>query len=758
MTRRQGKKWCAVRAVAPTPLGSHNSEATPRPQEDEAERYLLVLRFLEGSSCTAAFEALKREAAEHGLLGSRTDWTGASRPTTYERELDRRAPSLPSEHLPQLLDMVQRLSREREPVATRLSAPPWSLLRQGTLSLVEPSAAPLAGPRALGSRSEELPRTSLAWSARLTPRLPLPEMLRRRRAPSGHEAAAPLHMLQARQLGLRIPAVLAPPRSLYAVREGGTGGMRLYSGLVGHVGAVYCCLCDRTGSRLITGSDDANIKIWSTETGLLQHTLRGHKGEITELAISPDNATLVSSSTDGTARVWRLRDGWPVAVLSRFSGAVNGLAFSPSLRNPWLLTLGHDASVLLWNTRDWSAPPLPLRKPSPPADPAASSAPSASSSASSGAAVAGVCCTFNPTGTLVAVGSTHAPYVLAWSLHDAHRRFAEARGGALASGHVRAEIAVDGCEEGEGVEGGERGEASGGGEGGGGGATSRSGRAARLRQQGALPPLLPIELPGHNGEVDSVSFSRRGDELLTGARDGCARLWRWKGRLRSLRSIGMWPPQEAYATAAATLQGGKPPVVWVDMAAWSCDGLRAYTSDSLRKRTRENPCLASCLRVWETARGALLHTLPYEAGPASLPVYVLLPHPTDPAVLASAGYDGVVRLWDTRQGRSLGELPHPPADQWQPSPEQAALPMLLDGAWGAGASSGMLAVSSASGALLLMGSGHEPRLQTAPSQQFFAADLHPLVHDLHHAAIDQTSGLEPHRNARTPLSDLQVVK
>ena len=53
---------------------------------------------------------------------------------------------------------------------------------------------------------------------------------------------------------------------------------------------------------------------------------------------------------------------------------------------------------------------------------------------------------------------------------------------------------------------------------------------------------------------------------------------------------------------------------------------------------------------------------------------------------------------------------HPPAEQWQPSPEQA-LPMLLDGAWGVGASAGMLAVSSASGALLLMGSGHERRLQ-----------------------------------------------
>ena len=65
----------------------------------EQELYLLVLRFLEGSSSTAAaFEALKREAEQHGLLGSRTDWTGASHTTTYERELDRRAPQLPGDH------------------------------------------------------------------------------------------------------------------------------------------------------------------------------------------------------------------------------------------------------------------------------------------------------------------------------------------------------------------------------------------------------------------------------------------------------------------------------------------------------------------------------------------------------------------------------------------------------------------------------------------------------------------------------------
>ena len=46
-------------------------------------------------------------------------------------------------------------------------------------------------------------------------------------------------------------------------------------------------------------------------TGYLQHTLRGHSGEITEMLISPCNRWLVSASIDGTIRVWRTSDGAP---------------------------------------------------------------------------------------------------------------------------------------------------------------------------------------------------------------------------------------------------------------------------------------------------------------------------------------------------------------------------------------------------------------------------------------------------------------
>ena len=193
---------------------------------DEQEVYLLILRFLEASPCTEAFSALSREAARHGLLGGRTDWTGASQPTSYARELERRAPSLPPAHLPQLLEMAMRLSREREPRSTRLSVP--TLLRQGALSLVEPAEEveapdePSAG-HTLAQRLGPLPCTSAAWSAlHRRPLLPSSEMPLRgvggSTARLGHA-----HALAARQLGIRLPAQLLPPRLVYSLPADGHG-------------------------------------------------------------------------------------------------------------------------------------------------------------------------------------------------------------------------------------------------------------------------------------------------------------------------------------------------------------------------------------------------------------------------------------------------------------------------------------------------------------------------------------------------------
>eukprot|EP00966_Prymnesium_polylepis_P147503 3407372-Prymnesium_polylepis.1 len=148
---------------------------------------------------------------------------------------------------------------------------------------------------------------------------------------------------------------------------------------------------DRSGQLLITGSDDANVKVWSVDSGLLQYTLRGHTAEITELAIAPANHLLVSASNDGTARVWRLHEGTPEAVLAAHNHSVNSVCFSRSLASPWLLSIGHDASVLLWNSADWAAPPLRLRA-------APDGAPSAGFPSAEAGSISANCCAISPTG------------------------------------------------------------------------------------------------------------------------------------------------------------------------------------------------------------------------------------------------------------------------------------------------------------------------------------------------------------------------
>ena len=143
------------------------------------------------------------------------------------------------------------------------------------------------------------------------------------------------HVLAARELGRRLPQTL-------------TNGTQHVASVRGHLNPAFCCAFDRTGERVATGSDDFNVKLWSSRTGVLQHVLRGHRGEITDLAISADNTQLASASNDGTIRLWRLRDGVPILSweprTSRWDIPTKSGLPTPSTltrgRAAWLLCVG----------------------------------------------------------------------------------------------------------------------------------------------------------------------------------------------------------------------------------------------------------------------------------------------------------------------------------------------------------------------------------------------------------------------------------
>ena len=58
------------------------------------------------------------------------------------------------------------------------------------------------------------------------------------------------------------------------------------------------------GKVLVSGSNDATIRLWDTTTGEQLSTLDGHTYSITSVAVSPDGSTIASGSFDGTVILW----------------------------------------------------------------------------------------------------------------------------------------------------------------------------------------------------------------------------------------------------------------------------------------------------------------------------------------------------------------------------------------------------------------------------------------------------------------------
>lgn len=60
---------------------------------------------------------------------------------------------------------------------------------------------------------------------------------------------------------------------------------------------------DRTGARIVTGSYDGIVRVWTSE-GHHQCNLKFHQGPVFANRWSPDASLIVSASLDGTVVVW----------------------------------------------------------------------------------------------------------------------------------------------------------------------------------------------------------------------------------------------------------------------------------------------------------------------------------------------------------------------------------------------------------------------------------------------------------------------
>ena len=136
--------------------------------------------------------------------------------------------------------------------------------------------------------------------------------------------------------------------------------------MTNHLGCVNCVRWSPNGKWLASGGDDALIMIWNIrQLGLVKsfgrevheqwgclYQLRGHDGDVLDLAWSSDGAYLASCSIDNSIIIWSATS-FPdkVTTIKGHTGLVKGITWDPV--GKYLASQSDDKSLRVWRRTDW---------------------------------------------------------------------------------------------------------------------------------------------------------------------------------------------------------------------------------------------------------------------------------------------------------------------------------------------------------------------------------------------------------------------
>ncbi|KAG0054190.1 Bromodomain and WD repeat-containing protein 3 [Gryganskiella cystojenkinii] len=535
----------------------------------------------------------------------------------------------------------------------------------------------------------------------------------------------------------------------------------------GHRFPTFCVSFDKTGNRIITGSDDYLVKIWCAQSGYLLFTLRGHAAVVTYMDLSTDNTMLATASNDGIVRVWDLKTSAPIAVLptggtARTRKPITTVSFSPSpiphIR--YLIATSLDGYTWVWkfdkDTKKFHSPPVRL------------DCKTFNDSKLK-------CSTWNRTGSQFAVAGTDL-FIRVFSTIQGGPEAIKA--GKRRKSYDRARIA--------GLEGphqeGSSSSSS---------ATTNPPPKSTPATQDWGEPVLIAQLDGHVGVVTSLGYSRHGNRLLSGSVDGFVRIWKYDQQSKMWTSMAIdvrdehiqaeatitaarhmlpspvatsAPPNPLSAGSISTADNTQedanntdsemngsttadPPAVNSNsagesrtvptpedsriiptMAIWSLDDSAVVLTTSLGE-----------IKIFNSWTGEWMHTLKGHVRGTS--IYVVDVHPIDSRILMTAGYDGQVILWDIVKGVKI--------KSWTYAEHE-----FLDGRFSPDGL--MFAVTDQEGKCILFGSGKNPddyKDARMFVEQTFWSDYALVRYDADHNVVDDTTQIAPHLMERTPILD-----
>ncbi|XP_074650362.1 F-box/WD repeat-containing protein 7-like isoform X2 [Tubulanus polymorphus] len=120
------------------------------------------------------------------------------------------------------------------------------------------------------------------------------------------------------------------------------GPIRPSKVLKGHDDHVITCL-EFSGNRIVSGSDDNTLKVWSAITGKCLRTLTGHTGGVWSSQMKEH--IVISGSTDRTLKIWNADTGDCLHTLYGHSSTVRCM----HLHNDRVVSGSRDATLRMWN-------------------------------------------------------------------------------------------------------------------------------------------------------------------------------------------------------------------------------------------------------------------------------------------------------------------------------------------------------------------------------------------------------------------------
>ncbi len=410
------------------------------------------------------------------------------------------------------------------------------------------------------------------------------------------------------------------------------------------VGFIYAIAIDPSGQLLAVGASEGTIHLLHSDTMSLMANLEGHSQPIWSLAFSRDGQILASGSADGTVRLWDVESRQVITVLHGHTDGVHSLSFGPhsgiTSESQVLATGCGDHKIRIWNVD--SAELLHVIH----------------AHQDKVQAVA-----FHPEKKQLASGSRDGTVRL-WFLTDPQAdgetpgRFVTRRSqwvNALAWSPDGRTLSIG---DGDGT------------------ITLLNERSldqtTRTRtvttDSAADPHWTEREMTGHQGDVQALAFSPRGEWLASGGIDSTVRIWEvksatefrnLKGHKGAVRAVAFTPDNKFLVSGSwdhsvrqwnvenwRAQDAGETAFLFQGQSAWhftanfSPDGATLATAGSDR---------TICL--WRVQSGQLLHTLRGHTDWVWRTVYS-----PDGTILVSVGFDKTIKLWNVRTNTPIATL------------------------------------------------------------------------------------------------------